>query len=253
MKRFNYTGRKRIHHSDVELSIDHIPGGKPKFDIKVDLQGYGLPSEAHVHVEAASSQTRWMRFSIGNVAEKIESIGLVLEEFDDADDLKFKLKVVDPDHGMLLALGDRIRPFSKGDEDAPATTSILPVKSCDLSGNSVLWRVSYDADVTLQVERDLGSKDTVVKSHIFKALILPAALKEILLKMDVDRAWDVELQDFSDWPTRWVMFAKQLGAGLPDNASEADNSEWMDDVITRFMNRINVRNSFINEFEKKVW
>lgn len=253
MKRFNYTGRKRIHHSDIDLSLVPISGGSPKFDIKVDLEGYDLPSDAHVHVEAASSQTRWMRFSIGNAAEKIESCGLVLEEFDDIDDLKFKLKVVEPDTGKLLALGDRIRPLKKGDEDAPSTTSILPVKSCDLSSYSVLWRVSYDADVTLQVEKELGSKDTVVRSHVFKALILPAALKEILLKMDVDRSWDAELQDMSDWPTRWVMFAKQLGAAMPDNSSEADNSEWMDDVVTRFMHRLNVRKSFIGEFERRVW
>ena len=65
-RRFNYTGRKRIHRKDVKFSIVSVVN-EIAFDANLDgLRNYDLPRDAFVFVEAYR-QTNWMRFYFGTI------------------------------------------------------------------------------------------------------------------------------------------------------------------------------------------
>ena len=74
---------------------------------------------------------------------------------------------------------------------------------------------------------------------------------QILAKI-VYSEWDPELSDPDELSTAWILLAKQLGAGAPDEKSD-DHDNWLDDAVRLVINRIGVRSQVINEFDSGVW
>lgn len=251
MKRFNYTGRKRILQTDIHISLYHHEGEVPHFSIVVDLAHYELPADALVVVEAYQS-TRWMRFSLGKVGLLNNDARLELTDFDDIDNLRFRVKVIDEESGKLLSLANGVHPITDGEDVNENQTSILPVRSTDLSGYGVCWKLEYNEDVSLLIEKGLGGKEQVVRSEIFKLLILPSAMREILNYLLQDD-WDDELDDISDWKTKWLIFVRQLGGSMPDKGSDIDNAGWVDEAVRRLVSKLGNRNTFVESFEERVW
>ena len=56
IRRFNYTGRKRIVHQSVQLTVSGSPDRELK-EIDWDLSEMGFPDESEVYLEATSSGT----------------------------------------------------------------------------------------------------------------------------------------------------------------------------------------------------
>jgi hypothetical protein len=251
MKRFNYTGRKKILRDDISIRLRGEFSEKPVVDVSVELADYKLSSESTVFLEG-QSKTRFSREVLGKVSSSVRKNAITLKEFDDADGLSFRIKVVDESGGLMEAIAENIKPHDKENKPDQNHKSILPVASADLSSYGVLWRVNYiDQSATLQIEQGLGSKDQVVRSLLFRGFILPAAMRQILAKI-VSSEWDTELSDPDDLSTRWLLFAKQLGAGTPDENAE-DHEDWLDDTVRLISSRINVRNQIIGEFDSGVW
>ncbi|MDA6067719.1 hypothetical protein OH214_11290 [Idiomarina abyssalis] len=252
MKRFNFTGRKKILRDDISIRLRGKFDEKPIVDVSVDLADYHLSGESTVFLEGQQSKTRFLREALGKVSPSVRKNAIALEEFDDAEGLSFKIKVVDERSGLLEAIAENIKPHDKDNKPDQNHKSILPVVSADLSSYRVLWRVDYDdQQATLQVEQELGSKDQVVRSLWFRGFILPAAMRQILAKI-VSGGWDPELSDPDELSTRWLMLAKQIGAGVPDENAD-DHEEWLDDSVRLISNRIDVRNQIIEEFDSGVW
>lgn len=251
MKRFNYTGRKKILREDISIRLRGEFSEKPIVDVSVELADYNLSSNSTVFLEG-QSKTRFSREVLGKVSSSVRRNAITLEEFDDAEGLSFKVKVTDEHDGLLKAIAENIRPHDKDNKPDQNHKSILPVASADLSSYGVLWRVDYiEQNATLQIEQELGSKDQVVRSLLFRGFILPAAMRQILAKI-VSRRWDYELSDPEDLSTRWLLFARQLGAESPDVNTD-DHEDWLDETVRLISNRINVRSKVVEEFDSGVW
>lgn len=251
MKRFNYTGRKKILREDIKIKLQGDFNEKPTVNVSINLSGYEFPSSCDVYLEP-QWKTRFMRIPLGPAANSVRRNSIVLDEFDDAEGLDFRVKVVDEQEGLLLGIAENIKPYNKDDKLDENQQSILPVTSIDLSGSGVLWRIEYgDQQAVLQVERELGSRDQVVRSLLFRGFILPAAMRQILVKIISD-GWDADLSEPQELSTRWLLFAQQIGAGLPDKEAE-DNEEWIDGTVRVLGNNIGVRQQIIDDFGSGAW
>jgi hypothetical protein len=252
VKRFNYTGRKKIYRHDVKVRLQTDTHETPRVDLTADLKNYDFPVTASVFLESQQWKTRFMRIPLGRLSENIRKNGIELDEFDDGDGLTFKVKVVDEDEGLLLGIAEGIKPYNKDDQLDDNQKSILPVSSTDLSQYGVLWRIQYeDEEAVLQVETELGSRDQVVRSLTFRGFILPAAMQQILSRIVADE-WDTELLDPQELSTRWLLFAQQLGAGLPDKEAD-DHEEWITEAVRILSNKIGVRDTIIEDFDSGAW
>lgn len=251
MKRFNFTGRKKILRDDIIIRLRGEFHERPVVDVSVDLADYQLSPESTVFLEG-QSKTRFSRKELGRVSPSVRKNAISLEQFDDAEGLSFRVKVVDKRRGLLEAIAENIKPYDKDNKPDQNHKSILPVSSADLTNYGVLWRINYDdQNATLQVEQELGSKDQVVRSLLFRGFILPAAMRQILAKI-VYGDWDPELSDPDELSTRWLLFARQLGAGVPDENTD-DHESWLDDALRLISSQISVRNQIIEEFDSGVW
>lgn len=252
MKRFNYTGRKKILREDIKIRLQGDFDEKPTVDVVIDLNNYDFPLDSKVFLEPQQWKTRFMRISLGQVANSVRKNNVALEQFDDADGLDFRVKVVDEEGGLLLGIAENIKPYNKNDQLDKNQQGILPVSSEDLSGKGVLWCIHYgDQQAILQVERELGSKEQVARSLLFRGFILPAAMRQILAKILSDE-WDESLSEPDELSTRWLMFARNIGADLPDKGAE-DHEEWLDNTVRILANKINVRNQVIEDFSAGEW
>jgi hypothetical protein len=252
MKRFNYTGRKKILQKDVQIRLQADFQDKPVVDVAIDLGTYEFPHDSSVFLEP-QNKTRFMRIPLGQAAKSVRCNLIELDQFDDADGLDFRVKVVDEAGGLLLGIVENIKPYNKDDKLDDNQRSILPVSSVNLSSYGVMWRIEYGGDqqAVLQVERELGSRDQVVRSLMFRAFILPTAMRQILVKV-TSEDWDEELSERSELSTRWLLFAKQIGAGLPDK-NAIDHEEWIDNAVRILANTIGVRRQVIEDFTSGAW
>jgi len=103
----------------------------------------------------------------------------------------------------------------------------------------------------LVVDSALGSKDQVVRSLVFKGLVLPAALQQILSKILTDNDWDEELSDINESSSRWLKFCEIIGKEQPEKGLD-DYGDWIDDVIRLVVKKINARANLLDNFEKVV-
>lgn len=253
MKRFNYTGRKKIFHDDVKIRLQGDFNDKPTVDVAINLSDYNFPQEGSVILEP-QRKTRFMRIELGKVANSVRRNSIELVEFDDAIDINFRIKVVDVSKGLLLGIAENVRPYSKDDQLDDNQLSILPVSSVDLSSYGVLWRIAQDDQkVVLEIERELGSRDQVVRSLTFRAFILPAAMRQILVGVLSENEWDTELSDPQDLTTRWLLFTRQIGAGTPELNAVDRNEEWIDNAVRILASRIGVRREAIEASAEGAW
>ncbi|MBV7596737.1 hypothetical protein [Aeromonas sp. sia0103] len=252
MKRFNYTGRKKILHEDINIRLHGDFSDSPIVDVAINLSDYNFPQGASVFVEP-QYKTRFMRIDLGGVANNVRRNFIELTEFDDALDMSFRIKVVDVSEGLLLGIAENVQAYSKDDQLNENQQSILPVSSVDLSSYGVLWRVVQDDQkAVLEIERELGSREQVVRSLVFKAFILPAAMRQILVKiLSSEDGWDTTLSDPLELSTRWLLFAQQIGAGLPEQ--DTDHEQWIDNAVRILANRIGVRQSAILASAEGAW
>lgn len=256
MKRFNYTGRKKILREDIKIRLQGDFHEKPIIDVAINLSDYGFPASGIVFLEP-QWKTRFMRICLDGVSSSVRRNGITLDQFDDAEDLDFRVKIIDEKEGQLLGIAENIKPHNKDDELDQNQKSILPVSSVDLSADGVLWRIDYpDQKAILQIERELGSRDQVVRSLLFKGFILPAAMRQILLRI-LSEDWDETLSDYQELATRWLLFAKQIGAGLPDKEYLKDNpdgrEEWVENAVRILAGQIGIRQQVVDDFASGVW
>lgn len=174
IRRYNYTGRKRINRSDVQVFVEDSP---LRFEIAAFLSEYKLPSEAKVFVEAYR-QTNWMRFDCGKVGEFHSGLTWPLTEFDTREGILFRLRVSESEslQGRLLAEADQIFPNVRGGHDEEKRSPLLPVKPEDL-GDEV-YRIDYgDSEPILKINNRFGDWRVLALHDAFLSLVLPQLLR----------------------------------------------------------------------------
>jgi hypothetical protein len=253
LRSFNYTGRTRINQEDIPIAL---VGEGPFKSFEANLAAlseYKLPPEARLFVEAYDPPA-YMRFAfgtVGNITPPPEQ-ERILTEFVGSDAVRFRVKVVEAGTGAtILAEADGVLPLSS-EENYQNKLPLLPVRSAQL-GQEV-WRIEFpegplDRPV-LSVNVNAGDRIAIVRSRAFMTLAWPAVLREILSTVLLLEKHS-DLDDPSDWRTRWLQFGRSFlpAAQVPPHETDLARG-WINDVVDAFCNKATLLAKFKEEGEE---
>lgn len=230
-RRFNYTKQLRIAQADILISVrDTRP---PAASFTLALESYELPPDAPVVVEAYADWTQ-TRFEVGSVAHLKTTEPLLLSEFDSADGIRFRVKVLGTGEqgGLILAEADRISPVEE--QTAPEGRSFVRVRSAD-TGHEV-WRLRFDeAGPVVEVSDKLADWRSSVRSDAFRALVLPSVLRSLLREAVTTGEGD----DSGDWSADAVRVGRSLTGSEPPDPEDSDAlDDWCDDACSRMAKNV---------------
>jgi hypothetical protein len=238
IRKFNYTGRKRIPRSKVNIEI--VPGmnGPTTFEASIDLTGLNLPKSADVFVEAYR-RSFFKRFHFGTVSRITPPADRSLIDLDPRALAMFRVKVVEAaSKGRILAVADKIIP-RRAEEELANKICLLPVDFVDL-GQSI-WRLDLAGDwPSLQLNIQIDNIREIARSDThFLSLVYPEVVRQILHKIIVEEDHTDPETDPDEWMSQWLIFASLLGVKQlpPSGDSEPilqDKLKWIDDTVEAF-------------------
>jgi hypothetical protein len=249
IRKFNYTGRKRIARSRVTIEI--IPGkdGPTYFDASIDLSGLNLPKNAEIFIEAYR-RSFFKRFPFGTVSQLRSPQDRSLGDLDPRALAMFRIKVVEATgKGRILAVADKIIPRRTDDEPANKIC-LLPVDFVDL-GESI-WRLDLAGDwPSLQLNARLEDIREIARSDAhFLSLVYPEVVRQIFYEIVVMEDHVDPQTDPDDWMSQWLTFAAILGVKQlpPSGESEPilqDKLKWIDDTVEAFCSSNKMMEKFV--------
>jgi len=252
VRTLNYTNRKRIRKEDARIWIqdekDYI-----SFDAELKLDSYQLPADALVFVEAYR-QAEYMRFDFGTVGDPKPPPDRRLSNFDSADGILFRVKVVkaaDPP-GLLLAQADQIRPKKSADEEDNRMPLLTVVPDEDM--DEEIWKIDFGDDgPVLKINSRLGDWRGLAREPVFGSLVYPSILRAVLWHV-LYREKHRDTEDIENWCSRWLRFACDLpGVGALPRGTEAEEEEdldsWIDEAVSAFCRH----HMFCSEYERYSW
>jgi len=237
-RKLNYTGRMKIERKNISINFISESGGVVAFTVtKLDLTGLNLPPEAKVYVEAYY-RTELRRFDFGTAGSITNPSPCDLRGMAYPENLKFRILVVAPSDGKLLAQGDRISLKKSGERK-----SILPVEFSDL-GNEI-WLVKYEGDADSPIliinSRIPGIQNIACRDAQFLTYVYPAVIREILAHMVFVDGVDSITEPSVDWHGDWLRFVRLLGVEIPeilnkdgDNFDKQKALKWIEDSVLAF-------------------
>lgn len=234
-RRLNSTQRIRITRDRVSIQLEEpaTPAAFPTASATVSLKDFTLPGDAVVAIEAYYRNSS-MRFACGTVAAIEVPNRMELTDIDRGGAVRFRLVIVEPETGRILASAEGLRPTRTG--DGPEKQPLLPLLERDLGEQ--LWRVDIDerSGPTLLVNnRLLGLAADLRASPLVQGLILPHALGMILQELGSPG----EEEGDDEWGNDWRRFLDDLGVPLePDEYdSETGKQQWVRDAVEAFCER----------------
>ena len=232
VRTFNYTGRDRIKHGDVQITLESgvFSVVFPSFD--------KYPANARVFVEPyRHGHSRHLDFGeVGGIRPPSES-QRTLFDFHPPESAYFRIKIVSPEGGKILASGERISP----EESGSSGKSILPVVQEDLGAEC--WRLSFDENdppVVLQINKRLADhaawKD-IATSGYFLAFVYPAVLHQTLYYvLFVEKNHDMESGQYAPWLRFGARFAGE-NPPPPEDENADDIHKWIIRAVSGFARR----------------
>lgn len=248
IRRFNYTGLKKIDRKHARIILENNPDGTAMFRAELILADYKFPDNAHVFVEAYR-QTTWMRFAWGTISSLVRPVDTILTDFDSPVGVKFRVRVTanGEHHGMMLGEADRICPvgeFEDDDERSP----LLPVRTSEDLGDEV-YKVDMDQSPTLLINRKVGDWRALAVSPVFQVLTAPAILRSVLVHLLViTEAYDPDDQESPH--ARWLRFAQSLPGVSEFQPGVSEPHSWIDDAVRAFSAQKTVIATFMKQWEK---
>ena len=243
-RRINSTGRRRIERRHVAIRLQRTPGNShPRIDATFDLDDLGLNPSAKIVIEAYLRDFA-ERFPWGTVGRPSPETNPLLIELP-ADRVSFRAKVVDPASHQLLALARRLRPIGEDGDDG-GRRELFHVRTRPLGEE--LWRVRLEEDGAPVLELNKDMPD-ILREPRFRAAILPAAMRIVLLELRDD---DEDQDDDSDsWSQRWFRFAAALaGDARPSPAEPEALSNWIDRACGEFASRFGLLSAMVAAVER---
>lgn len=244
--RINSTSRKKIDASMATFTLADRSDGLAEFQAWIDLGSLGLLKEGEVIVEAYR-QSLHERFSFGTVERTVPREATMLRELG-KDGVKFRIKVVEPGSGRLLARGDKLGAANVEDT---GRRELLKVVIDNLGQEPWKTKLYEDGLPVLVLNEDIPDALAKIKSDpVFQALILPGALRQILLMLWREQADEVEddEDDEDRWTTNWLRYARHLtGREKPDWEEEQAVWSWIDDVCQAFCQHFSLLNKIAPE------
>lgn len=253
LRKFNYTGRKKIETTRVKIVI-HENSGEKYFDlVSLNLEGMELPDSASIYIEPHMNAS-FKRFYFGTVGNRENPEDRSLEGLPFSGIIYFRVKVVDESgiHGRLLASAPKIKtkPLVPG---VVSGKSLLHVDFDDIGPK--IWNLSFPDDTgsdyirpTLQVNnKDINNVEDAVGSDTFICLVYPAIVREIAKKV----AFFTDDYDEGDdhWKSLWYKYFRSK-LNIPEkpenNEENRENLDiWVDDVVNSFCRLNRVKQKFI--------
>ncbi len=244
LRRFNFTGRKRIPHRNAVITVLDEPSDGLRFSVLLDFEDSDLPDEARVVVEVFREM--WLERvdagSVKDVASEERELGPVAVPSELKGAVKYKIKVVDPRDGRLLAASTPITLI-----DGDTGRSILPVcEMTDAESDHLVWKLELDSETSdgpiLYVTRPPGKQE--VRSSYFQALVFPEVLRRVLTFIaEEDRHFDY---DTDEWQHAWITFAARFAGG-----PGADTRGWIDDAVSAFAQHLELAAKYRAWFDER--
>ena len=244
IRKFNYTGRKKIKRSNVHIDLLRDDNGKRYFNLSLHIDDLALPSDAHVYVEAYH-RSGYKRYDFGTVADRKIPTDRRLSNFSESAMPLFRVKVVDrtTSQGRILASVDKVRPENIGELPA-GSQSLLFVEYDDL-GNKI-WQLDLEGDwPVLKLNQSVDEISLIASSdNRFLSLVYPEVFRQILKRIIIeDQHTDPECDD--DWPSLWLQLACFLpGISIPPQISKPDQQEWIEKAVESFCANFNMLEKF---------
>jgi hypothetical protein len=245
---FNFTGRKTIAHKDVRIDV------RPdrRFDASWQFDSSLFPPEAHVYLEAFTSGSRLvLRFPFGTVGlpQPPEDRDLSILS---GEAVLFNLKVVDEstDAGRLLGIAEHLRGLGEGVTEDASQQALLPVNPIDL--DQQVWRLTFEhGRPWLEVNNRIdGIMDIARTDATFFALVYPAVVRAILVRVVVQEEFTDPDADLGDWKTQWLRWAVHWHPDneRPPEGDVSDRTEvwegWIEAVVEQFCRNHSVSELF---------
>lgn len=235
IKRVNFTGRKRIPRSRVEIEV--YDGEPRQFAASIDIAQYGFPADAEIIIEATcAGSTNICRFGFGT-AGKLEQPQDCLLNGLAGENVFFSLKVVDRTNkfGRILGLAENIRPIKAGKQTATGRRGILPIERVAMGQE--LWRLDFkEQDVFLCVNKDVGDlSERFGFDPLFFTTLYPGIIRTILHR-GIGEQPDIDSDD-DRWPVLWLNFGRRIHSSHLDPPPADDLvqcEEWVEDVVEQF-------------------
>ena len=245
IRKFNYTGRKKIKRADVRIDLRRDEDEKRFFNAMLQLGDMSLPPGAHVYLEAYH-RSGYQRYDFGTVGDRRTPPDRKLSNFSESALPLFRVKVVDNSttHGRILASVDKIRAESI--EDTPADSqSLLFVEYDDLG--SKIWQLDLDGDwPLLKLNQRVDEISLVASSdNRFLSLVYPEVFRQILKRIVIeDEHTDPDCDD--DWPSLWLKLACSLpGISVPPQVSKPQQIVWIEQAVESFCSNFNMLEKFV--------
>jgi len=252
IRRFNFTGRRKIPRSRLSIFHYATPDGVPAFDAALDLASLALPPESKIFIEAYR-RNYLRRFACGTVAQPRWPRGQTLDGLDALSFVLFRVKVVDG-RGRILAAADRILPRRSEEEEA-GKRYLLPVEFADL-GN-VIWRLDLEGEwpSLLLNSRIDPIREIARADESFRALVYPEVVRQILHHIVIVEDHTDPDTDPDDWMSLWLRFALSLMGrkSLPPSGGDEqvvlDKGRWIDDAVDAFCASQHVVERFVQHHQ----
>jgi hypothetical protein len=244
IRKFNYTGRKKIKRSNVRIELLRESDKNRYFNIGLNLDDLALPANAHVYVEAYH-RSGYQRYDFGTVDSRETPTDRRLRNFSQSVMPLFRVKVVDKttSHGRILASVDKVRPENL--EDMPAGSQSLLFVEYDDLGNKI-WQLDLDGDWPVLKLNHLVDEISLVATsdNRFLSLVYPEVFYQILKRIIIeDGHTDPECDD--DWPSLWLKLACFLpGMGMPPQVSKPQQEAWIEKAVEAFCANFDILEKF---------
>ena len=233
VRRFNYTGRKRILHNQVAITLhDAGDGAAPTFTAELYLDALQLPSDAQLMIVSQRNRAA-KRFPWGTVANPKPPADCLLD--DTPDHPYFRIMALG-DSGQLLALADRVQPRRANRRDP-----LLPLLEADL-GNEV-WQLDFGEagdNPILLVNRNIpGISAAVRQDNAFLGLVIPEVLRAVLTRAFIVEGAAPDDTDDGPW-SKWADFVRAFyseehpATAADDESDNAAMAKWIDGAVTAF-------------------
>jgi hypothetical protein len=244
IRKFNYTGRKKINRTNIEISLFGDDKLK-QFDAEIKLDDLNLPSNASVYIEPYYHFS-FMRFKFGTVEKISPPNETLITEIPFSDILYFRIKVVDEigKHGQLLAYADKIKPISSEDGH-DKRKSLLPVRFSTPLRYQPYRLIFAENSPILEISKNISNQKDLLKSKEFASLVFPSIVKEIAAKIASEY---FEYIDFEGhWVADWYKYFTNVieADKLPDGKnSNEEMIEWVNSVVDKFCRKNKIINLF---------
>jgi hypothetical protein len=244
IRKFNYTGRKKIKRSNIRIDLVRDGSGQRFFNSFLKLDDLELPSNAHVYVEAYH-RSGYQRFEFGTIDDRKIPADRNLKNISESAIPLFRVKVVDrsTSHGRILAAVDRVRP--ENIDNVPASSQSLLFVEYDDLGNKI-WQLDLEGDwPVLKLNQFVEEISLIASSdNRFLSLVYPEVFRQILKRIIIeDEHTDPECDD--DWPSLWLQLACFLpGMNIPPQTSKPDQQSWIEKAVESFCANYNMLEKF---------